>query len=110
MAQLPWDLFSADQAVHYLLVRVGERQHEAGDEAAARKLAEELGYLPLALEQAASFIVEMRWCFAEYQEQFRNARPELLNEHREGGTRYPASVAKTWSITLDQLGRLARSL
>jgi hypothetical protein len=61
MPQLPLDLFSAEQAVHYLLVRVGERQHEAGDEAAARKLAEELGYLPLALEQAASFIVEMRW-------------------------------------------------
>jgi tetratricopeptide (TPR) repeat protein len=93
-----------------LLARVTDRQHEAGDEAAARKLAEELGYLPLALEQAGSFIVEMRWSFAKYQEQFHDARLEILSEGREGGTHYPASVGKTWSITLEQLGPLARAL
>jgi hypothetical protein len=104
------DLLSQDESTRYLLARIGERQHEAGDETTARKLAEELGYLPLALEQAASFIVEMRWSFAKYQEQFRDARLELLSERGEGGTRYPASVAKTWSITVEQLGPLARAL
>jgi hypothetical protein len=52
----------------------------------------------------------MRWSFAKYQEQFRDARLELLSERGEGGTRYPASVAKTWSITVEQLGPLARAL
>jgi hypothetical protein len=108
--QLPLELFTPDEAARYLLARVHERQHEAGDEAAARKLAEELGNLPLALEQAASFLVEVRWDFGRYRERFREARPELLSYEAEGATRYSASVAKTWSISLDQLTPLARGL
>jgi tetratricopeptide (TPR) repeat protein len=104
------DPFSPDDATRYLLDRVARRRHNAGDQGAARLLAQELGNLPLALEQAASFIIEMRWSFAKYLEEFRDARPELINQHREGGTRYPASVAKTWSMTLDQLSSLARTI
>ena len=52
----------------------------------------------------------MRWSFDKYHELLRDARPVLLSEHREGGTVYPTSVAKTWSITLDQLSPLARAL
>jgi hypothetical protein len=110
MSHLPLNVLSGEDAVRYLLDRVAKENHNAGGEGSARSLAHELGNLPLALEQAASFIVEVCWSFAKYQEQFRDARPELLSEHREGGTRYPASVAKTWSITLDQLSPLARSL
>ena len=110
VSQLPLDLFSAEQAARYLLARVSEQRHEAGNEEQARKLAEELGYLPLALEQAGSFIVELKWTFERYQAAFREARPELLNYQAEGGTRYPASVAKTWSVGLEQLGLLARIL
>jgi hypothetical protein len=110
MSHLPLNVLSEEDSVRYLLDRVAKEYHSAGREASAQSLAHELGCLPLALEQAASFIVEMRWSFAKYQEQFRDARPDLLSEHREGGTRYLASVAKTWSITLDQLSLLARSL
>lgn len=93
-----------------MLDRVAKKRHTAGDAIAARNLAEELGRLPLALEQAASFLIEMRWGFDQYREQLGKARPELLNEHREGGTDYPASVAKTWSITLNQLSLISRAL
>jgi hypothetical protein len=110
MSHLPLNVLSEEDAVRYLLDRVAKENHNAGGEASAQSLAHELGCLPLALEQAASFIIETRWSFAKYQEQFRDARPDLLDERREGGTRYPASVAKTWSITLDQLSPLARSL
>ena len=105
---LALELLSPDAATRYLLERVARRRHNAGDEAAARSLADELGDLPLALEQAASFIFEVKWTFEKYQKTFREAR--LLSEHSKGGTDYPASVAKTWSITLDQLSPLARSL
>ena len=37
----------------------------------ARKLAEELGYLPLALEQATAFIIALRWSFEKYRERLR---------------------------------------
>jgi tetratricopeptide (TPR) repeat protein len=110
LRQLSVDLFSVEEATRYLLARAGEREHEGGGVAAAQRLAEDLGFLPLALEQAASFIVEMRWSFAKYQEQLHEARLEILSEGREGGTHYPASVAKTWSMTLEQIGPLARSL
>jgi hypothetical protein len=110
MPHLPLNILSREDAVRYLLDRVAKENHNAGGEGSAQSLAHELGHLPLALEQAGSFIVEMRWSFDKYREQFRAARPELLSEQREGGTRYPASVAKTWIITLDQLSPLARSL
>jgi SEFIR domain/NB-ARC domain len=92
------DPLSPDKATRYLLDGVARRDHNAGDQAAAGSLAEELGNLPIALEQAASFIVEVRWTFDRYRQQLRESRPELL------------SVAKTWSITLNQLTPLARAL
>jgi tetratricopeptide (TPR) repeat protein len=104
------DSLPGDDAALFLLNRVAKDRHNAGDEAAARSLANKIGNLPLALEQAAAFIIEMHWSFAKYQEQFRDARPELLDYQGEGGTCYPASVAKTWSITLKKLSPLARAL
>jgi tetratricopeptide (TPR) repeat protein len=110
MPDLPLNVLSEEDAIRYLLDRVAKENHNAGSEGSAQSLAHELGHLPLALEQAASFIVEMHWSFAKYQEQFQNARPELLSEHREGGTRYPVSIARTWSITLERLSPLSRML
>jgi hypothetical protein len=92
------DPLSPDHATRYLLDRIARRGHNAGDQAGARLLAQELGNLPIALEQAASFIVEARWSFDRYRQELRESRPELL------------SVAKTWSITLNQLTPLARAL
>jgi len=110
MADLPLDLLPPNDSARYLQDRVAKEGHRAGDETAARSLALELGNLPLALEQAAAFIIEMRWSFDRYRQQLRDGRRELLGEHREGGTRYAASVAETWSISLDQLTPLARAL
>jgi tetratricopeptide (TPR) repeat protein len=109
MAHLSLDLLAPNDAARYLQDRVASEGHQAGDDTAARRLAEELGHLPLALEQAASFILETRWSFAQYQGQLRSARRELLSEHREGATRYPASVAETWKVTLERLSLLARA-
>jgi hypothetical protein len=110
LTHLPLELLPPQDAVHYLQARVAKEGHHAGDETTAQQLAEELGYLPLALEQAASYILELRWSFDKYRERFHEARPELLSYQAEGGTRYPASVAKTWTITLERLGPLARAL
>jgi tetratricopeptide (TPR) repeat protein len=105
------ELLSPEEATKYLLDRVVVKaRHNAGDETAARSLAGDLGYLPLALEVAAASITEMRWSFDKYREQFREARPELLSHEAEGGTVHPASVAKTWKITLGQLHPLARAV
>src|SRR5271166_57884 len=110
MPHLPLDVLSREDAVRYLVDRVASEGHDAGDEPAARSLSDELGHLPLALEQAAAYVIEVRWTFDKYCERFRDSRPEVLSEHREGATRYPESVAKTWSITLDRLSPLARAI
>lgn len=113
------DLLSPDDATRYLLDRVARRRHNAGDEVAAGKLAAELGNLPLALEHAASFLIEMRVSFERYLEYLsqahssqkcREARPEVLSYVAEGGTRCATSVAKTWSITLERLSPLSHAL
>jgi tetratricopeptide (TPR) repeat protein len=106
IAHLPLEVLLPEDAACYLQDRVAKEGQHAGDEAAARKLAEELGFLPLALEQAAAFIIELRWSFDKYRERLR----KLLDRHREGATRYPASVAKTWKITLERLNPLARAV
>jgi TIR domain/NB-ARC domain len=106
IAHLPLEVLLPEDAACYLQDRVAKEGQHAGDETAARKLAEELGFLPLALEQAAAFIIELRWSFDKYRERLR----KLLDRHREGATRYPASVAKTWNITLERLNPLARAL
>jgi hypothetical protein len=110
MVHLPIDLLPPNDAIRYPQDRVAKEGQHAGDETAAGKLAEELGYLPLALEQAASFLIKTSGNFDQYREYFRNARPKLLDYHVPGATHYAASVAKTWSITLERLGPLSRVL
>jgi hypothetical protein len=110
LTHLALELLPSQDATRYLQARVAKEGHHAGDETAARKLAEELGFLPLALEQAASFVIETHFSFDQYQEYLHTARPELLNYKAEGATAYPTSVAKTWSITLERLSALARAL
>jgi tetratricopeptide (TPR) repeat protein len=110
IVHLPLEVLLPDDAAHYLQHRVAKEGQHAGDETAARRLAEELGFLPLALEQAAAFIIEVHWSFDKYCEHFSKARPELLSYEVEGATRYANSVAKTWSISLERLSPLSRAL
>jgi tetratricopeptide (TPR) repeat protein len=97
-------------ASQFLLERMDEAGHKAGNETSAKSLAYALGYLPLALEQAAALIIELRWSFARYVEQLHVARPELLSQQREGATRYSDSVATTWLITISRLSALPRTM
>jgi tetratricopeptide (TPR) repeat protein len=110
MPHLALAVFSLEDAVRFLLSRVAKDGHHAGDEAAARSLANDLGSLPLALEQAAAAIIEMRWSFDQYRQRLGNARSELLGERRERTSAYSASVPETWRITIDEVSALARDL
>ncbi|MBI3912798.1 MAG: tetratricopeptide repeat protein [Chloroflexi bacterium] len=65
---------------------------------AAEKLADELGNLPLALEQAGAFIEASGESFAEYLEIFKTHRAELLKKHQPAD--YAATVATTWEISI----------
>jgi Tfp pilus assembly protein PilF len=86
---------SREDSVHFLRKRTGRMDPDP----AARKLAQALGDLPLALEQAAALIRQERIPFADYLRRFETYWAELLVSRRQGGD-YPDSVAMSWELSL----------
>lgn len=72
------------------------------DRDAAAKLALELGYLPLALAQAAAYIRQTKIDLAKYLDLFTERRAELW-EHEKEPDNYRATVATTWSLAFEKL-------
>lgn len=102
---------SAPKATQFLLHRTENGREKAHDDAArAADLAGVLDGLPLALEQAAAYVVRQQMSFAEYLKAWEEERSEVLKWHHPGVMQYPASVAVTWKQTFDQLSPTAASL
>jgi tetratricopeptide (TPR) repeat protein len=85
-----------EEASLALLSRLGG----AGDEDEARALTDDLGYLPLALEQAGAFIGQTGITIAEYRDMLRR-HPERTTDAAPGGSDPARTVARIWRITLD---------
>ncbi|MEO9030065.1 MAG: NB-ARC domain-containing protein, partial [Ktedonobacteraceae bacterium] len=92
----------------FLLRRIGQLGPNASPPDAthaqyqlAKNLVQELGGLPLALDQAGAYIEETSFGFQEYLYAYRAHRHVLLQ--RRGGftTDHPEPVATTWSLSLD---------
>jgi tetratricopeptide (TPR) repeat protein len=94
--RLPVDVLAEQEAIDFLLARTG-----SSDRQAAKALATELGGLPLALEQAAAYLEETNLELGEYLGRFRRHHAQLLARGRP--SRYPATVATTWQLNLEQL-------
>jgi hypothetical protein len=102
------NVLSPAEALEFLLRRAGKDAGAKSPEADA--LAKELGYLPLALEQAAAYIAETGASFASYLAAFKNQRlkvlekngPVLGNEEREQQKR---TVATTWAVNFADVER-----
>ncbi len=82
------------EAIAFLLTRTGQP-----NEASATTLAEELGYLPLALSQAAAYINARVLTLEGYLERFRTQRREVLK--RGELTDYEATVATAWELAFE---------
>jgi tetratricopeptide (TPR) repeat protein len=106
--QQPVRILKPDSARELLLRRSGRESHLA----AADNLAQELGYLPLALEQAAAYIRQQGdgFTFADYLSLYTKAERELLAEPSRGSTEYPATVYTTWRTTIEKLPQGARDI
>ncbi|HVS41319.1 MAG TPA: FxSxx-COOH system tetratricopeptide repeat protein [Candidatus Dormibacteraeota bacterium] len=91
------DVWSPPEAVAFLLTRTGRND---ADGAAA--LAEALGHLPLALEQAGAFMEVNATPFARYLHLYRGRGGlKLLAQH--GPSDYAGTVATTWRLSFDQV-------
>jgi tetratricopeptide (TPR) repeat protein len=108
---LELDVLAVEDAAAFLLVRSEGRRRAVPDDAAkAREVAEELGGLALALEQAAAFIAKRRLPFAQYLEEWRSNRDEVLAWFDATVTGYPRAVAVTWQTSVAQLSEGGRRL
>ncbi len=93
------------------LVHRSAQSADGAERTACDDLAKALGYLPLALEQAAAFISQaggMR--FSAYLRLYRETYDVLLAEKVTGSTRYPDPVLVTWEATTQQLSPEARGI
>jgi len=89
-------VWEPEESVRFLLHRTG-----LNDKKAAGELAAELGYLPLALEQAAAYVEHAAISLAEYVNLFRKRRLELFQGDwtaEEGPT-----VTTTWEISFQRV-------
>jgi tetratricopeptide (TPR) repeat protein len=97
-----------EAAREFLLKRTGREQNadSAGD---ADAVTEELGYFPLALEQAGAFIYENQTSFENYLKSFRKRRLELLEKRLPVMGGYKGTVATTWAINFAEVERAPAS-
>ncbi len=92
------DVLALDRqtAAAFMLDRIG-----SADVSVAMHLAGELGGLPLALEQAAAYILATGRSISEYLTLLQTRRHELLARGEPTG--YDKQVASTWVLAFEQL-------
>ena len=100
-----------EPARQFLLARTG-RAGEGSERTACDDLARGLGYLPLALEQAAAYIAApgAGVDFAGYLRLYQEATAELLARGALGSTEYPDPVITTWQATVAKLSPESRAV
>jgi hypothetical protein len=91
------------EALSFLFKRTARAQNDPAEKNAAEQLARELGYLPLALEQAAAYIRAKGARFQDYLASYQRQRLTLLNKAQPKTGEYPASVAKTWALNFQEV-------
>ena len=94
-AGVPVDVFTKDEALAFLAERTG-----SADSAGAGVVAAELGYLPLALAQAAAVIAAQHLGYGTYLDRLRAMPVEELLRPVEAG-QYPRGVAAAVLLSLE---------
>ncbi|MDA0633230.1 FxSxx-COOH system tetratricopeptide repeat protein [Nonomuraea sp. MCN248] len=94
---VPVDVFSTEESVAFLRKRL----HKEVPRKEAEHLANELGDLPLALEQAAALQTETGMSTQEYVEQLALQTRELLDLGKS--TEYPLSMTAAWQLSVNEI-------
>lgn len=88
------------------------RNLDGSELTACETLADKLGYLPLALEQAAAYIEQQGeyFGFKDYLLLYEEAIKDLLDIIAPGASEYPDSVFATWKPTIAKLSPEGRAI
>ena len=96
--------FNEKDSISFFSERTGVFSTSENQEYNVSKLHSELGGLPLALEQAAAYVVEKEIRdLSDYLHLFEKQRLVLLNKQRPMTGNYNDTVASTWSLSFDQV-------
>jgi len=90
--------FERSESVEFLLKRTGQVDRKAADD-----LADALGDLPLALEQAGAYMETKAKPLDKYLKSFQERRLGVLAKSRPSD--YPDTVATTWDISFQAVGK-----
>jgi tetratricopeptide (TPR) repeat protein len=90
------DVYSREESTEFL-----QRRLRSLSPAAANRLAEELGDLPLALEHAAGWLSTSHMSAEDYLPLLRESIARQLGPARPKD--YPASIGATWTVSMNQL-------
>ena len=91
-----------DEAVDLLLLRAKVETGEG--KAEAREIVEELGYLPLAIEQAAAFIREASRDLSNYLTSYReNRKTHHARQSKANRNYYKETIDTTWRLSFEQI-------
>ncbi len=94
---------SHEEAVTFLLKRTERNREDTVERNAVAELAHELGYLPLALEQAGAYIIAKKVPFGDYLVGYRKHHLSLLKKSLPRAGDYPESITTTWAINFREI-------
>jgi hypothetical protein len=100
-------LFNPDEAVAYLAAKLAHRPQQS---VGATELAEDLGYLPLALAQSAAYMTDRNLTCVDYRARLADRRRRLNDLVPEASglpDDHQATVAATWSMSIELADQLA---
>ncbi len=108
-------VLKGEDAADYLVSSATLNETDAdANEQTAFKVAERLGFLPLALTHASAYIRYMNYSFDEYLKEYEVNFNQILNWNSEAMVEYdPASVktiATTFFISYERLGVLEKTI
>jgi len=89
--------FERHESIAFLLKRTGRTEDDGAD-----AVAEALGDLPLALEQAGGYMEQTAMDFRRYATLFEKRHTDLW-KGQEAPNNYHATVSTTWSLSLEKL-------
>ncbi len=111
LALLNVDTLHPEDSVALLLEASEDgRRHRGDDAQLAAQLAERLGHLPLALEQAAAYVRVRGIGFAQYLADWERDCQAVLAWYDPATTDYPLALAVTWSGSFQRLSLPSRAL
>lgn len=96
--QLP--VLTKEESRQFFLDRLGKEELPSDEEDSLNQLGKNLGYLPLALEQAAAFIKTRETSFRSYLKSFTKVKIELFKDKE---LTEKESVATTWEINFREV-------